>query len=550
MAARRITAHQISTATHEVLILVEQEPKATQLTAVVDAMADCRQSLRGGNVARRVTLTLIDLAAALQAGVPFRLTQRVMRLLLDACEYACASHDVEDGELLVAAVPLWRTGLSHPNRDVRASTLALLARLCAAPTTQDLPPSALDRVLDCGVATHLAAILCGMPSAHQLPQVLLAVMALRGLLRSVHAAARCRESGLLASQLQAMPSAVRQGPLASVTAELLLRLGEIGSPSALGQRLRRALLDSDAADWSTGTTADAPCALPADAEMVWPDGSTLSLHRVLLAVRAPDWLQLVVSRARRRRRVESRGFKNRARSRRGPASPADGISDASSTASLSVSAGADAHDGAGESGSLQCSGEAGDTEAGSAGGRQGGRQGVWQAEEAEQAEEVEVEEEVEEVAEEAEEEVVEEGTVRWWLTTSEASALPREACVALYQLVASTCCRASNARRQDPSSLPLFVLFSPAPGSSPTVRSRLQSRRRCGCGAPKGPPRSCGPAQAPIPPPRANCRAWRHSMARGAPRSCGWPAGSRGGHGVCPGGRPAAWPQRAAHGWL
>jgi len=112
-----------------------------------------------------------------------------------------------------------------------------------------------------------------------------------------------------------MPSAVRQGAMAVAVAELMLRLGEIGGRSALGERLGRALLrrvaegeEEEEAEAAAEEEALAPLTTPAeaavvaeaaavmaDALMVWPGGRALPLHTVLLAVRAPAWLRLLLA---------------------------------------------------------------------------------------------------------------------------------------------------------------------------------------------------------------------------------------------------------------
>ena len=294
---RRITVHAVCSASQDLLEAVEREPKAAAQAAVIAASAGVRQALRMPSAA--LANALARLVSALLSDVPYRLTQQALRALLDACERLCTTVD-QQAELLDACAPLWTGAIVHANRDVRAFSLTLLAKLSSA--NVELPLSAIDRVLDCGVTTPLAQLLCesdkGKTSIGDQPSlpVLCAVLCLRGLLRSAHAATRCRDEGLLAAQLRGMPAAVRQGAVGLATAELLMRLGELGAPCALGIRLRAALLGApnsaprgvaraDAREAAAPSAADEaeswlePWVAP-DAYMVWPEGWSLGLHQV------------------------------------------------------------------------------------------------------------------------------------------------------------------------------------------------------------------------------------------------------------------------------
>ena len=227
----RITIHHVSKATQELLVALEREPKAvqSQACAIIEAIASVREACR--TPVPRLAYSLAQLASKLLVDVPYRLTQQAMHVLLVACDRCCSSVE-QYADLIHHAAPLWAGGIGHPNREVRASTLALLARLLTA-SPLELPAAAIDSVLDCGVTTPLAALLCEKSRDGSSGQVLSAVLALRGLLRSSRAVDRSREEGLLAAQLRGMPSSVRQGALGIVTRVRGLLVG------TLTQRRRR-----------------------------------------------------------------------------------------------------------------------------------------------------------------------------------------------------------------------------------------------------------------------------------------------------------------------
>ena len=212
--------------------------------------------------------------------IPSRLTQRALSVLTLALSRCSSAPGESHAEMLGAASPLWSSGLHHRNREVRERSLALLCKLCTA-CPAELPPSVVDRLIELEVPKALADLLACATSHPD--TVLSAVMTLRGLLRGTYATARFRESRL-ADHLQRLPASVRQGALGAATSELLLRLGELGAPSALGARMRAALLPDE---------SDAATGLAADGCMVFPDGSALPLHCVVLAARAPEWLQML-----------------------------------------------------------------------------------------------------------------------------------------------------------------------------------------------------------------------------------------------------------------
>ena len=87
--------------------------------------------------------------------------------------------------------------------------------------------------------------------------------------------------------LQAMPPASRQGAVGAVVYEALHKHGRFGKPCELGVLLKERLLGGGEEGEEDGDgDGDG-----ADATMIYPDGQTLRLHRVLLAARAPDWLR-------------------------------------------------------------------------------------------------------------------------------------------------------------------------------------------------------------------------------------------------------------------
>lgn len=118
----------------------------------------------------------------------------------------------------------------------------------------------------------------------------------------------CRKHGL-AGLLTALPTRSRLGEVAPVVAELLLRLGVVGSPSALGAALGAGLGLSDPASTisqDSGETnhQNGAGARFADAAMVWTrEGGgveVLRLHHVILCLRAPRWAQLLLEHHLRR----------------------------------------------------------------------------------------------------------------------------------------------------------------------------------------------------------------------------------------------------------
>ena len=275
-----------------------QSLEAAQLSAkkqasVSAAVASLREAMSTA-IMFKVVVCLFELASCLLEGVPYKWTQQSLRLLMDAHEAGCFSAE-QRSDILTAAAVLFGGGLTHLNREVRTSTLALAARLSA--DMAGARPDVTDQILDSGVAAHCvhalgAACASAAPTAPS-AQTLAAIEVLRGLLRNAHAVGRCREAGALPALLHGMPPSLRQGAIGAATSELLLRLSQIGGRTcALGSRLRAALLGSELSGGG-----ELGGAAGADASMVYPDGGTLRLHRIALAVRAPEWLRMLTARA-------------------------------------------------------------------------------------------------------------------------------------------------------------------------------------------------------------------------------------------------------------
>ena len=291
---------------------VEAEPKAAGLPAVVSSLVQVRSTIDGAPA--KLAVSLAALSRALLEGVPFKLTRSAMQCTLSVVDKAYGSpqgpSSADQLTMLFAAEPLWASAILHLNRDVRGCSLALLARMLSHTAMPELPAPFLSTILRSGVVTHLITLLssssvaaaasaaAAAPTAIAPPpspyvdatnawlsspgmQLPYALLALRGLLRAPDTAARFRADGTLAAALQALPPSSRQGAVGAATAELLLRLGELGRRSVLGDQLRARLLGRPHADEHA-------------ASMEYESHSSLlPMNRVVLAARAPTWLALL-----------------------------------------------------------------------------------------------------------------------------------------------------------------------------------------------------------------------------------------------------------------
>lgn len=146
------------------------------------------------------------------------------------------------------------------------------------------------------------------------PSPAVSAQALRAFCRGRGVSA-CRNHGL-ARLLTALPTRSRLGEVAPTVAELLLRLGVVGSPSALGAALAAGLGFDDPVPASTTGEASTPQSTDnshqrngagarfSDAAMIWTtEGGgcrVLRLHRIVLCLRAPLWAQLLLEHHLRR----------------------------------------------------------------------------------------------------------------------------------------------------------------------------------------------------------------------------------------------------------
>jgi hypothetical protein len=203
---------RLSEAAHDLCRSVLLEPSAASQPAIQQAITAVRDAI-AAPTPERLPRALIELSAHLMEGLPNKHLRRSMGVLNDACA-RCSSIE-QQAALFAAAAPLWTTGLSHPNRHVRQSTLTLLAHLCVA-CSSEFPPTALECVLDCGVPSHLAALL---ETSTTPAQTLPVIVALRGLLRTPYAASQCRQHTNLIAMLQQLPAATRQGAVGAATSE-------------------------------------------------------------------------------------------------------------------------------------------------------------------------------------------------------------------------------------------------------------------------------------------------------------------------------------------
>ena len=251
----------------------------------VDAAVETVRTSCKSSSASELASSLCMLAAELMHGLPFKVTLDAMTAL-----QKCKSAPID---LLVGAAPLWPAALNHQNRDVRVTALFLLTRLCMTAAAELSDFQAMAAIFHSRLHLQLGALLTGFNASTAVQA--LAALALRGLMRAPHIAATCRaEDGTgagLASSLQTLQSSARQGALSCQVQMLLLHLGHLGAPSELGERLATSLkLDDASATEDEEDEEDDESYY--DAVMVFPSG-TLLIHRVLLAARAPVWLELL-----------------------------------------------------------------------------------------------------------------------------------------------------------------------------------------------------------------------------------------------------------------
>ena len=307
---------------------VAAEPKAAAKPSVIASVTTVRGVIDGSLT--DLVIALARLVNELLEGVPFKLTRAGLQCLVSAVDKAYSSLQVGHLLMLETVTPLAALSIQHLNRDVRACTLPLLARMLSHASVAELPAALLEStILQTGVVTHLIALLANASAASAASAAAVAttapappttsdaassnawvsspglhlpyaLLALRGLLRAPEVAARCRADGALATALQSLPASTRQGAVGAAAGALLLRLGELGGRSPLGERLRGQLLLSDGAA-DACVSSSALCS--PDALMLYPsadghEASRLPLHRVILAARAPAWLAMLHSASR------------------------------------------------------------------------------------------------------------------------------------------------------------------------------------------------------------------------------------------------------------
>ena len=135
---------------------IAREPKAASQPRVVGALGQVLAALDSGGMAVLVH-SLCGLALSVLEGLPFRLPQMALQVLVHACDRAWhgvsrhGPNAADQQSMLEAAAPLWARGLAHQNREVRACTLALLARMLSHAALRELPPGLIDAILRTGV---------------------------------------------------------------------------------------------------------------------------------------------------------------------------------------------------------------------------------------------------------------------------------------------------------------------------------------------------------------------------------------------------------------
>ena len=291
-------------------------------STLVQALDNVKATL-SGTPGEGLVVPLCKLVELLLRGVPARLTRDGVALLLDLAalnepQTAAARAQI----LLIEASPLCVNLLIHPNRAVRSYTLQLLAIL--APHVAALQRSEVAQLARRPLLGLLCEVIGKGGGERGEEDGLLAAVVLRALCRSPHGLAVCGNEGQggrgLLALLQDFSPLCWQGALGVAISELQLRLGWLGKQSELGSELGAALLGLSSSRigkvngagmkrWAPGESAteDPEVAVgemvgagcgevdddTADAAMVWSDGKELLLHRIILAVRAPQWNALL-----------------------------------------------------------------------------------------------------------------------------------------------------------------------------------------------------------------------------------------------------------------